>query len=339
MRHEPQDDADWLLFELGGKHRAQVLSTLAATRLPDRIAELGSATVAQLAHALAGDDAQASIAADLDSLLRAAAGLGCLREEPPGTFALTPRGEQLCSDALGAFAAYLGSKSQWDPWSRFRDSLAGADGATPFRRAFGQDLYPYLREHPGAAAEYDAAIDAFTKHEARLLRERLDLCDRQLLVDVGGGRGALLRELLPLVPAARGVLFDLAPVIDAVRSDLPDRVEAVAGDFFDAVPDGADVYLIKHVLHNWDDARALQLLRNCHDAMAPGGIVVVIDAILAPDNRPDLARMLDLEMRVLCGGRERRKPEVRRLLADAGLNVQLAEELNQASWLFVAGKP
>lgn len=327
--YEPKDDADWLLYELGGKHRAQVLSTMAAIALPDRLQEVGSATAVQLADVIGCN------ASDLESLMRAATGIGCLREEPPGTFALTPRGVQLCSEHLGAFAAFLGSKSQWDPWSRLRDILQDRSNETPFVRTFGSDLYAYLQQNPKASAEYDAAIDVFTRYEAAHVVERLDLSQRTCLVDVGGGRGTLLVELLKALPNARGVLLDLPHVVAAAAPALPANVQAVAGDFFADVPSGADVYLVKHVLHNWDDDRATQLLRNCQRAKAEGGIVVVIDALLYPDNRPDLARMLDLEMRVLCGGRERRKPEIRRLFGEAGLKLVTAEELTPCSWLFV----
>lgn len=326
---EPADDADWLLYELGGKHRAQVLSTLAAVRVPDLLQEHGPVALPELAE-LSGCDA-----ADLESLVRAAAGLGCLKEGPPGTFALTARGEELCSDRLGRFASFLGSRSQWDPWSRLRDGMRDPERRPPLQHSLGQGLYAFMADNPDAAAEYDAAIDAFTRHEALYLRGRLDLAGAELLVDVGGGRGTLLRALLDEVAGARGILFDLPHVVEAARPHLGPHTEAVAGDFHEAVPSGADVYLIKHVLHNWPDAVAQRILENCRDARAPGGRIVVIDAVLAPDNRPDLARMLDLEMRVLCGGRERRKPELRRLVHDAGLQIERAEELSSSSWLFV----
>lgn len=326
---EPADDADWLLYELGGKHRAQVLSTLAAVRVPDLLQEYGASTLDQLAER-SGCDGE-----DLESLVRAAAGLGCLREGPPGTFGLTERGAQLCRDRLGAFASFLGSRSQWDPWSRLRDGMRDTERRPPLEHALGRTLYAFMANEPAASAEYDAAIDAFTRHEARHLEGRLDLESARLLVDVGGGRGTLLRSLLAQAPQARGILYDLPHVVDAVRPDLPANVEAVAGDFQASVPPGADVYLVKHVLHNWPDATAARILQNCRDARAKDGRIVVIDAVLAPDNRPDLARMLDLEMRVLCGGRERRKPELRRLLHDAGLQIERAEELTSSSWLFV----
>jgi len=328
--YEPKDDADWLLYELGGLHRAQVLSTLAALGVPDELQKLGTASVQQLAGSLHCNEA------DLESLLRAAAGLGCLDEETPRHFTLTAKGEQLCRNKLGDFATFLGAKTQWNAWPGLRDSMRDDVDTTPFTRAFGNDLYAFLRQNPAAANEYDAAIDAFTRYEAAHVVERLDLSQRQSLVDVGGGRGTLLVELLKKASAARGILFDLPHVAAEFEGTLPDRIDVVAGDFFESVPAGSDVYFLKHILHNWDDERAAKILQNCKAAKAAGGIVVVIDALLYPDNRPDLARMMDLEMRVLCGGRERRKPEIRRLFADAGLSLERVEELTPSSWLFVA---
>jgi SAM-dependent methyltransferase len=323
------DAADWLLRELGGKHRSQVLSTLAAVGVADVLQERGACSAADLA-AQAGCELGA-----LESLLRAAAGMGCLTEPSPGSFSLTPRGEQLCSDRLGAFADFLGSRTQWDAWSRLRDAMRDQDPASPLARALGRPLYEHLAADPAAAADYDAAIDAFTRHEAAQLRGRLDLQGVRAIVDVGGGRGTLLRALLEQADGARGVLFDLPHVVDGVRAALPPTIEAVSGDFLEAVPAGGDLYLLKHVLHNWADDEARRILQHCRDARVEGGRVVVLDAVLAPDNRPDLARMLDLEMRVLCGGRERRKPELRRLLQSAGLKIEAAVELAASSWMFV----
>lgn len=325
----PDRDADWLLYELGGKHRAQVLSTLAALGVPDALHQRGACDLDALASLLGCDRA------DLESLVRAAAGLGCLDEVEPETFALTARGEQLCSHRLGALAAFLGSRAQWDGWSRLRDSMKDGDPTPPLARAMGAGLYDYLAADPRAAAEYDAAIDAFTRREAALLEGRIDLDGVTHIVDVGGGRGGLLASLIVQAEGATGVLFDLPHVAEAARSQLPPRVEAVGGDFFDAVPEGGDLYVLKHVLHNWPDEDAARILANCCSARADGGRVLVLDAVLAPDNRPDLARLLDLEMRVLCGGRERRKPELRRLLQRAGLRIEQAEELDASTWLFV----
>ncbi|MFO1076608.1 MAG: methyltransferase [Planctomycetota bacterium] len=334
MNGEPQSDADHLLQLLGGKHRAQALSTAAALGLADLLAR-GPRPVAELAGDLGCDRA------GLESLLRLLAGLEFVSEPAPDVFALTTRGRTLCRDQLGPLAEFVGTPQQWDPWARLRDGLRS--GQPAFDRTFGVPLYAALARDPDAAACYDRAIDAFTRHEAIGLGDRLDLANARVVVDVGGGRGTLLLELLGAWPQLRGILFDLPHVADATRARLeaaaPGRVEARGGDFFAAVPAGADVYLLKHVLHNWDDDRAVRLLANCGAAMAADGRVIAICAVLAPDNRPDLARLLDLEMRVLTGGRERRKPELRRLFAAAGLALTRVEPLTAASWLLVGQRP
>lgn len=322
-------DAAWLLDELSGRLRAQVLSTLAAVGVPDLLAERGPRSIEALAEEAGCDRG------DLESLLRAAAGLGCLTEPEPGVFALTTRGAQLRRDRLGALASFLGAPAQWDGWSRLRESMRDEDPTPPLERALGERLYDHLARDPAAAAEYDAAIDAFTRHESAAVAGRLDLQGVERIVDVGGGRGALLRALLARAPDAQGVLFDLPHVVAAARATLPERVTAVPGDFFTSVPAGADLYALRHVLHNWSDADAARILARCRAACAAGGRLLVIEAVLAPDNRPDLARLLDLEMRVLCGGRGRRKPEWRRLLRGAGWRVERAEQVDASSWLFV----
>lgn len=340
-RGAPQTDADHLLYLLGGKHRAQALSTAAALGIADHLARSAPTSAEALAAAIGCH------ASDLESLLRLLAGLEFVAEPEPGLFALTTRGHTLRREELGALADFVGTREQWDPWSRLRESMrkdsSGIGPRTPaFARAFGCDLYEHLANDAAASERYDRAIDAFTRHEAHCMRDRLDLASARCIVDVGGGRGTLLLELLAQWPNLRGVLLDLPHVIDGagprLAAALPGRIDVVAGDFFNDLPAGGDLYLIKHVLHNWDDEYAELLLARCADVMAPQGRVVVIDAVLAPDNRPDLARLLDLEMRVLTGGRERRKPELRRLFRAAGLTLDMVEPLTAASWLLVGGR-
>ena len=329
------EPADHLLDLLAGKHRAQALSTAAALGVADSLAASGPQTSAALADELDCD------ADDLRSLLQLLAGLGYLSEPDPDHFDLTERGRMLCRDALGPLAEWAGAPEQWAPWARLRDAIRRRDGLhkTAFELATGKGLYEFLAEDAEAAARYDMAIETFTRHEADTLRDKLDLTTAQRVVDVGGGRGTVLFALLRRWPHLHGVLFDLPHVIDAATKPtepaLAERVEFARGDFFREVPADGDVYLLKHVLHNWDDERAGQLLRRCVEVMAPGGRVIVIDALLAPDNRTDLARLLDLEMRVLTGGRERRKPELRRLFAAVGLGLERAEPLTASSWLLI----
>jgi len=330
---EPVDDeaVEVLLDLLAGRARAQAVSTAAALGLADHLDE-GPRDVTDLARELRCD------AERLHRLMAFLAGLGLLERADPERFVLTTRGRALRADALGPLAAYLGSPESWDPWSRLREGLGA--GPTAFERAFGAGYYELMARSPEAARRYDAAIDAYTRHEARALSERFDFSGVERVVDLGGGRGTTLVELLARWPHLRGVLVDLPHVADRTRERFAGvhggRMEVVGGDFMREVPGGADVYLLEHVLHNWDDERARALLLRCADGMTDGGRLLVVEAILTPDERVDTARMLDLEMLVLTGGRERRKPELRRLLHDAGLALERVDALTPESWLLVA---
>lgn len=330
MRLDPNNPADFLLELLGGKAKVQAVSTAAALGLADALAE-GPRSLADLAAAVGCD------AAVLAPVLRLCCGLGFFAAPEPDVYALTERGAVLRRDALGPLAEFVGAPEQWDPWSRLRAAANGGDVA--FVRAHGEGLYDLVARDPAAAGRYDAAIDAFTRHEAAALCRAFDFAPFARVVDVGGGRGTLLAEVLAHWPHLRGVLFDLPHVADSARARLQarlgDRVDARGGDFFAALPGGADVYLLKHVLHNWPDERAQELLQRCAAALPANGRLIAIEAVLAPDPRPDLAAMLDLEMQVLLGGRVRRKPELRRMFQAAKLRVERFEPLVPGHWLIV----
>lgn len=326
------EDVARVLDILSGKYRTQALSTIASLGVPDLLARKAS-TLDELVAELNCD------AQRLDRLLRFTVGLGFLAfDEATSLFALTSVGEQLCSDALGPLATFVGSPEQWDPWARMRDSLKANDGSTPFEQTFGVGLYEYLANHPEAAARYDVAIDSFTQQEARELCKQFDFEGYDSLVDVGGGHGKLLHEVLSQWPKLKGVLCDLAHVIEGSRACLPqeleDRITLTGGDFFESLPTGHDLYCLKHVLHNWDDARATELLTSCSNAMNENGRILVIEAILTPDNRFDYARVMDLEMGVLTPGRVRRKPEYRQMFRAAGLKLESVVPIG-SSWLLV----
>ncbi len=332
MRFEPSTPAEHLLDILGGKARVQAISTAATLGLADVLAN-GPRTVPSLAQELGcREDVLATV-------LRMVAGLGFFTSPEPGLYALTERGHVLKRAQLGPLATFVGAPEQWDPWARLRDAARGGDVA--FVRTFGHGLYDHVAADDAAAARYDAAIDAFTRHEAEALCRAFDFAGAREVVDVGGGHGTLLLEVLRRNAHLRGILFDLPHVAERalprLRGELGDRVRTHGGDFFAAIP-RADVLLLKHVLHNWDDERAAALLQRCAEALPAGGRLLVIETILAPDNRADLAAMLDLEMMVLLGGRERRKPELRRMLSACGLSLASMTPLVSGSWLLVAEK-
>lgn len=331
---DPSDPATSFMRRLAGKWVVQALATAAELGLAEALEQ--PKTLAELSTALECEPTA------LLRLMRVLAGEGLVTQDREDRYALTELGAQLRRDRLGTLARFVASPSQWTPWLELTYSVR--TGRSAFERVHGRSLFEYLAEHPADARLYDDAVDAFTALQARELA-RLDVLDGvSTLVDVGGGRGTLLLELLRLRPALRGILFDRPHVIEhararlrAVEEGMAERCGFVSGDFFESVPAGADAYVLKHVLHNWDDERACALLRSCAVALAPGGRVLVVEGLLVPGDRPDVTRLLDLEMLVLTdGGRERSKPELRRLLTRAGLRLVSARSLREGAWLLVA---
>ncbi|MFO0689799.1 MAG: methyltransferase [Myxococcota bacterium] len=275
----------------------------------------------------------------LARLLRVLAGESLVCEGADGRFELLPAGRLLRQDALGRLARYVGSPLGWDAWSDLVHSVRTGESA--FAKRYGRPLFDHLDRHPDQAALYDAAIEAFAQREAVALAERFDFSDVRRVLDVGGGRGGLLVELLGRHPHLSGLLLERPTAVREARAafaraGLAGRCEAVVGDFFEALPEGADLCIVKHIVHSWDDDTASALLARCARAVGPDGRVLVIEGILMRDGRRNLTNMLDLEMLVLCGpGRERTKPELRRLFARAGLSLVESRPLTESARLFV----
>lgn len=281
-------------------------------------------------------------APSLRRLIGVLVGEGLLAFEDADHVVLTALGQQLRRDKLGILAEFVGSESQWTPWLHLEHSLR--TGQAAFEHQHGESLFTYLEHHDAEAALYDTAVDAFTREQARALAATSVLDAASVVVDVGGGRGTFLMELLLRREALRGVLYDKPNVVGPVaarfaEAGLGKRATLVGGDFLQSVPPGADCYVIKHVLHNWDDATALAILGNCARAMAPSGLVLVVEGITLPGNLRDGTRLMDLEMLVLTGGgRERSKPEFRRLFAGVGLHLEKTLRLSEGAWAMVARK-
>lgn len=281
-------------------------------------------------------------APSLRRLVGVLVGEGLLAFEDATHVVATPLGEQLRRDKLGTLAEFVGSESQWTPWVHLEHSVR--TGQSAFERRHGESLFDYLEHHAADAELYDTAVDAFTRQQARALAETSVLDAASVVVDVGGGRGTFLMELLLRHHSLCGILFDKPNVVTPVlprfaEAGLSERVKLVGGDFHLGVPQGADCYVVKHVLHNWDDERALGILRHCANAVLPGGQVLVVEGIALPGNLRDGTRLMDLEMLVLTGGgRERSKPEFRRLFAAAGLHLEHTLRLSEGAWGLVGRK-
>jgi len=319
---------------LAGKWVTAAISAAAEIGLADELAA-GPRSLVDLASAL-GCDAEA-----LQRLLRVLGGEGLIDLDRDGRFELTAVGQELRQGQLREVARFVGLPFMWAPWSSLGPVLSSNSSA--FEAAMGAPLFEYLDSHPKAAQIYHQAVDAFTRREARALAEIFDFSSIQSIVDVGGGLGSLLAEVGKSWPnLERCVLFDRQQVIEQAKAnsaarELGARMEFVAGDFLHEIPVEADVFVVKHVLHNWQDDDAIAILKNCVRHLRPGGYVLIVEGILLPGLQRDRTALLDLEMFVLCGrGRERTKPEFRTLLRDAGLSLRSTHDLAGTTRLLVA---
>lgn len=332
-----------LFSVLTGGWLAQACYALAKLGVPDQLAD-GPRSVDELA-AECGADLRA-----LHRTLSALAAAGLMLRTAPRTFALTPVTRLLCSDV---------KRSSRDTAVMFGEEVHGAfggilhtlrTGRPSFPELHGTAFYDYLGDRPQAAATFHAAMGTAAVPAALA---HCDLDGLGTLVDVGGGEGGLLAAVLSRRPAARGVLVELPETIGHARNRLAaagcaDRVDFVPGSFFDAdtVPPGADVYALSRVLHNWDDAEAVAILRRVREAIPPGGRLLVLERLedsadLEPQSSPPAeptsrparparpagsfeaqAKLIDLLMLVMVDGHDRTLEEYRSLLTDAGFEVR-----------------
>jgi hypothetical protein len=315
-QHSEHQLREVLREQIMGFRTTQMIHVAAKLGLADQLAA-GPCSVERLAAAT-GAEPQA-----LHRLLRALASLGIFAEDPAGDFALTPQAALLRSDVQGSLkdvALLYGEDWLWQAYGNMTHSVR--TGAPAFTKTHGQPLYGYLHAHPRAAARFNAAMTGFSGHEAAAILDAYDFSEARRVVDIGGGHGALLAALLRAHPTMTGTLFDLPSVVagaESVLSEIGERARAVAGDFFDEAPAGADLYVMKSVLHNWDDTDALRILSTCRAAMAADARLLVIERVVPEGNAPAEAKLFDINMLVVAGGRERTELEYRRLFAAAGL--------------------
>ncbi len=328
-----RDTPEGRLMELlGGRWVAAAVSAAADLCLADHLID-GPKSTDELAR-VAGCHGPS-----LQRLLAVLAGEGIVEHDPAGTWELTEMGAGLRSGRLRELAVMVGSDYGWRCWTELADAIR--TGSVAFERSFGRPAFEHLDANPRDEAIYHSAVDAFTRLEVAALASCWDFAGATSIVDVGGGHGTLLIEILRSQPHLRGIHFDRPTVVERARplfseAGLEERCDFVGGDFFDAVPQGADIYVVRHIVHNWPDDEAITLLKKCVQALKPGGVVLVIEGLVLPPNHRDLTRLLDLEMLAFYGhARERSKPEMRRLFRAAGLRLESAERLAGASRLLV----
>jgi hypothetical protein len=259
-------------------------------------------------------------------VLRSLAGAGVFEEVGPKTFGLTPLAEPLRSDAPASVRnglIFMGEGWHFNVWSNMLYSVR--TGRPAWGHTHGAEVFEYFAANPEQAEIFNGAMTDMSVQTAPVVVEAYDFSGFRTLADIAGGHGYLLAQILKANPNLSGVLFDVAPVVEGAaalleREGVAGRVERVAGDFFQGVP-RADAYIMKHIIHDWDDERASLILRNINAAMDEQARVLIVEVVVPEGNGPHYSKVLDLEMLVSPGGVERTAEEYAALLASAGLKL------------------
>jgi len=307
-----------------GYWQAQAITTAAVLGIADVVGD----------QSMSADDIAAAVGADPDAtyrLLRALASIDIFKHtDEMRSFANTPRSDTLRSDSafsVRAMVMVMGGPMHWLNWGELERAVR--TGKTPMRHLHGVDNpFEYYHNHPEEGTAFRDCMNVITRTEIPMICSAYNFQGIKTLVDVGGSDGSLLAHLLTTNPEMKGILFDTPETIASVPRhalddpDLAGRWETVGGDFFDAVPKGGDVYILKNVLDDWDDDRCNVILRSVRKAMAPTSRLLIIDFVVRSEPGPDRCKWIDLNMMLVTdNGRERTKEEFATLLAASGLKL------------------
>jgi hypothetical protein len=288
--------------------------------IPDLL-QTGPKTAEELAAATKTD------APSLFRILRALVSVGVLSSAEGGRFAQTPLSETLVTDAPGSlrwFAISELGQEHYPAWGNLMHSVK--TGEIAFDNFFGVDIWKYFQQNPEDAAVFNNSMSNVTAAVNDAITSLYDFSQFGKIVDVGGGHGGLITAILQKNPEVKGILFDAPQVIEGAQSKieaagLADRVETIAGDFFKSVPEGGDAYIMKWIIHDWDDEKSNTILRNCRNQMKANGKLILVDCVVPETDEPHFSKFIDLNMLVMTGGKERTEREFAQLLADAGLKL------------------
>jgi hypothetical protein len=292
-------------------------------------AELGLADV--LANGpLCIEDLAAKVGADADALrrlLRALIGRGIFVRRRDGRYALNPLGEALRSDAptsMAWAARFYGSREQRDRWTRLVDSIRTGTSVVPVLH--GKESFDYFADYPAHAELFHRTMTSISELTDASVVAGYDFSAYPTIIDVGGGHGPLLASILAAAPDSQGVLYDLPVVVSDApkvlcKNNVVDRVRIEAGSFFDSVPAGGDVYVLKNIIHDWPDDKAVQILRNVRAAAGPRATLLLVELVIPEHDRDFPGKWADLEMLLNLSARERTAAEYRNLLTQAGFRM------------------
>lgn len=308
----------WMKEKVYGYWLSQALYCAAELNLADIIFNHGPQTTSELAKKTNTHERS------LFRLLRYLASEEVFAENEIGAFILTPKAHQLRSDISGsqhAMAVMSGSE-HYLASSRMIDNVR--TGKCAYELAHGKPIFEYLKDHPASARVFDKAMESIHGSESNQILAAYDFSTFVTLADIGGGNGSMLLAILNKYPLLHGVLFDLSHVITATASSKNnvERCKLVSGNFFESVPQNADAYLLRHIIHDWDDDKSIKILSNIKKALPEHGKVLMIEAILPEGNTPHPGKMFDWVMMGIPDGIERTLTEYKILFAKSGLHIQ-----------------
>jgi C-methyltransferase len=299
---------------------SQAIAVAAELGVADALAG-GPLTIDELAHRVGADpDA-------LHRLLRALIGRGIFRRRHDGRYELNSLADTLRSDAsvsMAWAARFYGSREQRERWTRLVDAIRSGRSVVP--ALHGKESFDYFAEYPEHAELFHRTMTSISELTDASVAAGYDFGAYPTIVDVGGGQGPLLATILASAPSSRGVLYDLPAAVAAApellcKNDVADRVRLETGSFFDRVPTGGDVYILKNIIHDWPDAKAVQILRNVRAAAGPNATVLLVELVIPDHDRDFPGKWADLEMLLNLAARERTAAEYRNLLHRSGFHV------------------
>jgi len=260
-------------------------------------------------------------------VLRALASINVFRETAPRTFVNTPISEVLRTDVAGSAhdaVVFMADALHMEVYGQLAHSVE--TGETAFKKVAGMEPFEFFRQNGEENRLFNLAMTSISSNALPPALQAYDFGETGTLADIGCGHGALLAGILQKHRGLRGIAFDLPNVVDGAKQrieslGLASRCEIHGGSFFEALPP-ADSYVMKSIIHDWDDARAITILKNCAKAMrGPDGRVILLEMIVGPANEPSVAKWIDIEMLAIAGGRERTETEYAALFAKAGLRL------------------
>jgi hypothetical protein len=332
----PAEPVNYAIFKMAcGYWISQSLYVVTKLGIPDLVA--GGPKTAEELSAATGTDGPS-----LYRVLRALATQGVFLEDENRRFRQTPISECLV-DRPGSQRAMVVMMGE-EHYRAYGELMYSVRTGKPcFEHVYGTPVFDYLAKHPEAAATFDAAMTGIHGRETAAMIDAYDFSQFGTVIDIGGGNGTVLRTVLEKHPTLRGVLYDLPHVIERARpgmaaSPAGPRAELVSGSFFESVPEGGDAYMMRHIIHDWNDEQCRTILGLCRRAMKPQARLLVIDAVIKPGNEPQFSKFLDITMLALPGGKERTEAEFRELFRSAGFELsRIVPTKSEVS--IIEGKP